>query len=449
MMKKISLIVFVFLAIGAAAFGQDLNYKLDTTIQNLINEDQPGVTVLIRHQGEVIYQKGFGMANVEQGVKMEPGHVFRIGSITKQFTACAILKLEEEGKLSLKDDIKKYLPDYPTAGYEISIEHLLTHTSGIKSYTGMQKWTDEVKRKDFKPLELIEYFKVDSLDFKPGDRFSYNNTSYFILGYIIEKVSGMGYEDYIEKSFFEPLEMNHSFYGHSTEIIPMRVSGYEMEDGKLINAPYLSMTQPYSAGSLMSTVGDLDRWYRAVFAGKVVKPESLKKAHTSFVLNNGSETGYGYGWFLGKRLERKTIEHGGGINGSLTKDLFFPEDDLFVAVFSNNTAFPPDPLALKLAAVVLNVDTSKKAITLPASHLKKLVGTYEFEPGFNIEVSLDSDQLMVQATGQSKIPVFPESETKFFLKVAEVDLEFVMSGDEASGLILYQSGAKLIGEKVK
>jgi len=448
-MKKISLLLFTFLVIAPGAFSQDLNNKLDSTITDLIDADQPGVTVLIRHQGEVIYHKGFGMANVEQGVKMEPGHVFRIGSITKQFTACAILKLEEEGKLSLDDNVIKYLPDLPTEGYEISIEHLLTHTSGIQSYTGMKEWTDEVKRKDFEPLDLIEYFKVDTLNFNPGEKFAYNNTAYFILGYIIEKVSGMTYEDYIEKNFFEPLEMTSSYYGNSSEIIPMRVSGYEMQGGKLMNAPYLSMTQPYSAGSLMSTVADLDKWYRAVFDGRVIKYKSLKKAHTSYRLNNDNETGYGYGWFLGKRLERKTVEHGGGINGSLTKDLYFPDDDLFIAVFSNNTAFAPDPLAIKLAAVVLGVDMTKKEVTLTASYLKKLVGEYELGPGFNIEVMLDGDQLMVQATGQPKIPIFPESETRFFLKVVEAELEFVVNEDEATGLILYQSGAKLIGEKVK
>jgi CubicO group peptidase (beta-lactamase class C family) len=246
-MKRIILLAIVMLT-GYGVYSQDLSYKLDTTIQNQIDPDGPGVTVLIRHNGDIIYKKAFGMANIEQGIKMEPGHVFRIGSITKQFTACAILRLVEEGKISLEDDITKYLPGYPTEGRKINIEHLLTHTSGIKSYTGMEKWTDELRRKDFKPLELIEYFKVDTLEFEPGEKFAYNNSAYFILGYIIEKVSGMSYEDYIEHNFFMALGMDNSYYDHPEEIIPMRVSGYEMKGDTLINAPYLSMTQPYAAG---------------------------------------------------------------------------------------------------------------------------------------------------------------------------------------------------------
>jgi len=448
-MRKTVFLLLIATITSFSSTAQDLEYKLDTTIQNRIDADGPGVTVLIRHQGKVIYHKGFGMANIEQGVEMDPGHVFRIGSITKQFTACAILKLEEEGKLSLEDDIKKYLPDYPTEGHKINIKHLLTHTSGIKSYTSMDKWTPEIQRKDFEPLELIEYFQADSLEFKPGEKFAYNNTAYFILGYIIEKVSGISYEEYIETKFFKPLGMENSYYGHPDEVVTMRVSGYQREDGKLINAPYLSMTQPYSAGSLLSTVEDLDKWYRAVFAGEVVKPESLKKAHTPYVLNNGKETGYGYGWFLGKRLDRRTIEHGGGINGSLTKDLYFPEDDLFIAVFSNSTSFPPDPLTIKLAALVLDVDTTKKEINLSEEQLKKYIGEYQFGEGFVLSITLEDGQLMAQATGQSKNPIFPESENKFFLKVVDAQLEFISEGGTVDRVILYQGPATLEGKKVE
>jgi len=448
-MRKTVFLLLIATITSFSSTAQDLEYKLDTTIQNRIDADGPGVTVLIRHQGKVIYHKGFGMANIEQGVEMDPGHVFRIGSITKQFTACAILKLEEEGKLSLEDDIKKYLPDYPTEGHKINIKHLLTHTSGIKSYTSMDKWTPEIQRKDFEPLELIEYFQADSLEFKPGEKFAYNNTAYFILGYIIEKVSGISYEEYIETKFFKPLGMENSYYGHPDEVVTMRVSGYQREDGKLINAPYLSMTQPYSAGSLLSTVEDLDKWYRAVFAGEVVKPESLKKAHTPYVLNNGKETGYGYGWFLGKRLDRRTIEHGGGINGSLTKDLYFPEDDLFIAVFSNSTSFPPDPLTIKLAALVLDVDATKKEINLSEEQLKKYIGEYQFGEGFVLSITLEDGQLMAQATGQSKNPIFPESENKFFLKVVDAQLEFISEGGTVDRVILYQGPATLEGKKVE
>ena len=150
-MKKLTILTIVIL-VTFGAFSQDITQRLDSAITSSISKDGPGVTVLIRHNGKIIYEKGFGMANVEQGVKMDPGHVFRIGSITKQFTACAILKLQEEGKLSVQDDMHKYLPDYPTQGQKITIEHLLTHTSGIKSYTSLPEWTPAIHRNDYEPL---------------------------------------------------------------------------------------------------------------------------------------------------------------------------------------------------------------------------------------------------------------------------------------------------------
>jgi len=447
-MKQIILLSILISSLLIPVNGQDMISQLDSTILNSFDQNGPGVTVLIKHKGEVIYHKGFGMANVEQNVKMDSKHVFRIGSITKQFTACAILKLAEEGKLSLADDLHKYLPDYPTQGHVITIEHLLTHTSGIKSYTGMSEWTSELKRKDFTPIELIEYFQRDSLDFIPGERFMYNNSAYFILGYIIEQTSGLSYEEFIETRFFKPLGMDDSRYDHPEEIIPMRVSGYNKDSSNLQNANYLSMTQPYSAGSLMSTVSDLSKWYMAVFNHEVVSVESLKLAHTAFELNNGKSTRYGYGWFIGNRLDRPTIEHGGGINGSLTKDLYFPEDDLFIAVFSNCTCFAPDPLAIKLGAIVLDVDTSRKEVSLSDKQLKRLIGDYELMEGFVLSVSLKDNQLMIQATGQGISPVFPESEFKFFSKLVDAQIEFVMEGDVASSLILYQGGATIEGKKI-
>ena len=208
----------------------------------VFTEDGPGGTVLIAKDGKILYRKAFGKANLELGVDMTPEHVFRIGSITKQFTASAILKLRDEGKLELDDDITKYLEDYPTHGHDITIKHLLTHTSRIKSYTGMEEWTAETRKKDFTPQELIEYFKYQPMDFKPGEEYRYNNSAYFILGYIIEVVSGMSYEAYIDESFFKPIGMNDSYYGSTSRIIKNRAYGYNKKDDEYINADFLSMT---------------------------------------------------------------------------------------------------------------------------------------------------------------------------------------------------------------
>src|SRR5690606_29278501 len=218
--------------------------------------------VLVARKGEILYQKPIGLANVELGTPMKPDNVFEIGSITTQFTGVAVLMPLEPGTLSPDDDITRFLPAHPTHGHRISIHHLLTHTSGIKSYTELEKWTKEWRR-DFTPQEMIDFFKDEPMTFAPGEKYAYNNSAYFILGYVIEKASGMTYEDFIEQRIFTPLGMTNSRYGHKDEITPNRAAGYSSGVG-VVNAPYLSMTQPYAAGSIMSTVGDLYRWNTAV-----------------------------------------------------------------------------------------------------------------------------------------------------------------------------------------
>jgi len=176
--------------------------------------------------GQVMLRKGYGMANLELGVPIQPDMVFELGSITKQFTATAVLMLQERGKLSIEDDVTKYLPDYPTQGQKITIDHLLTHVSGIPSYTGLPEWLPRV-REDLTVQQLIDIFKDKPLEFNPGEKWSYNNSAYILLGAVIEKVSGKSYEDFIEQEIFAPLGMKRSYYGHQNEVIPGRVSGYD------------------------------------------------------------------------------------------------------------------------------------------------------------------------------------------------------------------------------
>ncbi len=272
--------------------GQKSDKKLDKKLDALYNEsypaDEPGVTVLLAKGGEVIYRKAFGMANLELDVPMHPEMVFEIGSITKQFTAISILMLMEEGKLSLDDEITDYIEDYPCHGHSITIHHLLTHTSGIRSYTSTPEiW--EKARLDFKPSEIIDMFKNEPMDFAPGERFLYNNSGYFLLGYIIEKVSGMEYAEFIEKRIFEFLGMESSFYGSQSIIIPNRAYGYQKKEGIFHNTDYLSLTTPYAAGAIMSTVDDLLIWNSALHNNKLVSAESLDLAFGNYKLNNGGD----------------------------------------------------------------------------------------------------------------------------------------------------------------
>ncbi|MEZ4899374.1 MAG: serine hydrolase [Saprospiraceae bacterium] len=437
-MKRYSVIILL-LALSLGLPAQNLAGRIDSLIR--ADFDQPtGITVMVTQHGQTRFDGAYGWANVEQKVPMHTDDVFRLGSVTKQFTSSAILRLAEQGKLNIQDDIHKYFPGYPTEGHTITIEHLLTHTSGIPSYTDLPEWTPEVHKKDYTPAELIEAFKRDTLDFEPGSQFKYNNTGYFMLGYIIEKVSGMTYKDYLRTQFWEPLGMTHTYYGSNNPIIPNRIPGYAKNGDTLVNAPYLSMTQPYAAGSLLSTTGDLAIWNHAVFSDQVITAASRQKAHTPYVLNDGSPTRYGYGWFIGDRWEEATIEHSGGIHGFLTQSIYFPDEDLYIAALSNCNCFAPGSLANKIAGLVLGKSMNKPIIEVSPQKLQDYVGQYTLHPGFIITIFIQDDQLMAQATNQPALKLYATKPDRFFLKEVEAELEFLRKDDKVTELILHQGG---------
>jgi CubicO group peptidase (beta-lactamase class C family) len=265
----------------------------DSIMNKEFKSNETGASVIVVKKGEIIYKKGFGMADLEMNVPVHPDMNFRIGSITKQFTAVCILQLAEQGKLSLQDDIKKYIPDYAIKE-PITIEHLLTHTSGIKSYTNIDSFWG-LMRKDMAPRAIIAFTEKDTLEFKPGSKWNYNNTGYVILGYIIEKASGKTYEEYVQQNIFTPLGMNNSYYGSDSRVIKNRAKGYKKNGKEFLNSDYISMTLPYAAGSLLSTVEDLWKWNKALYSYKLVKKEWVDKAITPYILSDGKPTTYGYG----------------------------------------------------------------------------------------------------------------------------------------------------------
>ena len=396
----------------------ELAQAIDAMLVEACPPDAPGAVVIVARDGNVVFRKGYGMANLELGVPIAPEMVFRLGSITKQFTAVAILMLVEQGKLALEDDITRFLPDYPTQGHTITVEHLLTHTSGIKSYTSMPEWL-ALRRNDLTVEELIDLFKDQPMEFAPGERWAYNNSGYVLAGAIIEKVSGQTYEQFLEQQIFEPLGMARTCYDRTARIVPGRVAGYDRSDEGFENAAYLSMTHPYAAGALMSSVDDLQRWDEALFAHRVVKPESLQCAHTPFVLNDGTSTGYGYGWGIGTYEGHAILEHGGGINGFLTFAIHLPEDRVYVAVLTNTTANDrsPDQLAIKIAAEVIGVPyRERETIMLDLELLDACVGVYEIYEGEEAIVTREGDRLFIQRTGGSRDEVFPVSPAEFCLK---------------------------------
>ena len=418
-MKKI-LAFFGFITMFHIAFTQPkdsnrLAPKFDKILSEQFKVNEPGATVLVASNGKVIYQKAFGMANMELNIPMQVDNVFRIGSITKQFTAIAILQLAEQGKLDLQDEITKYIPDYPTQGNKITIEHLLTHTSGIRDFTSIR---DTVQRGnlDFSPVEMINYFKNQPMRFVPGSRWEYSNSGYFLLGYIIEKITGNTYAQCIEENFFRKIGMNSSLYASDTRIVKNRADGYTVRNKVLENSSYLSMTQPYAAGSIQSTVKDLFKWYQALLSYKLVKKEMLDKAWSRQMLSDGTKTNYGYGWRLGYIQGSPSLWHGGLINGFITMAMYLPEEDVLVAVFSNCNCNSPQDITAKLAAIAIGKPYEYKTIALENSVAQEYAGLYENESGLQKIITVTGDHMNIQTGRSPKSTIKAYQKDKFFVE---------------------------------
>lgn len=427
MMKFKSLLLSVLFVSGVLpAFSQVLTLEFDKLLQESFKPDGPGAAVLVAKKGQVIYEKAFGMANLELGVPLKTDHVFRIGSVSKQFTGAAIMQLVEQGKLSLQDDLTKFIPDYPTQGKKITVEHLLTHTSGIKSYTDMAEWTPEVHRKDFTVSALIDFFKNQPMDFDPDAKWQYNNSGYILLGYIIEKVSGQTYGEYVTEHLFKPLGMKNSYYGDVEPVIKNRAAGYSQAGpaGGYFNAAFLSMTQPYAAGSLLSTVEDLYTWTKALHSGKVVKPESLKKMTTPYTLPDGTNTHYGYGLQMGNLLGSPTVEHSGGIHGFLSDLVYLPNEDVCVAILTNCDCEPPSNLTARLAALVIGKPFQPASTKVEASDLEQYVGVYENDKKEQRIITAEGGQLYSQRTGGQKFKINPYGPDQFFFEESFARITF-------------------------
>ena len=427
-MKKVTFL-FLLAAVYSctAVFAQNLDKQYDALLQENYNTGNPGVAALVYKDGEVLYRKAFGMANLELGIPMTPDNVFEIGSITKQFTAVSILLLMEKGKLGLEDEITKYLPEYPTHGKTITVHHLLNHTSGIKSYTNMKSFM-ALARQDMSPTEIIDHFKNEPMEFDPGEKWNYNNSGYIILGHIIEKISGKPYAEFITENIFQPLKMENSYYGSQSKLIKNRASGYSPTEDGFKNADYLSLTLPYAAGSLMSTVDDMVKWHEAIHDNTLITAESKALAFTNTALNNGEPTNYGYGWQVNAIHGTPSIEHGGGIFGYVTQGVYVPSENTYVIVLTNRDGASPQDATIKMAALAIGkpYPDTDKSIKLPTKQLKEWVGNYEFDNEVLRSITLEEGKLYSQREGSRKLELFPVSANKFLFEGGMTSYEFAI-----------------------
>ncbi len=365
------LILILFLVlISSIGFAQEKADKIEELLSTYEEYKKFNGSVLVSDQGKVIYKKGFGMANMEWNIHNQPNTKHRLGSITKQFTAMLILQLVAEGKLDLQAPITKYLPDYPKAsGDIITSHHLLTHTSGIPNYTSFPKFMEDESRNPYTPEEFVKKFDEKKLDFIPGKKFSYSNSGYFLLGVLVEKLSGKSYEQMLQDKILTPLNMKDTGYDNYGDILKNRATGYEKSGGDYVNSSYLDMSIPYAAGSMYSTVEDLYKWDQALYTTKILPKEYMTLCFKPYIPAFGNSH-YAYGWGVGyTKIGKSTdsiyaIGHGGGINGFNTNISRTTSNNSLIVLLNNTGRAPLNDMTNAIRSIMhgKEYDMPKKSV---------------------------------------------------------------------------------------
>ncbi|MFL5295616.1 MAG: serine hydrolase [Phenylobacterium sp.] len=421
-------------AAGGACPAPDFRRQAREALQAFDQGQAFSGAVLVAVDGKPVLREALGLANREWNVANTADTKFRLGSITKQFTATAILQLAEQGKLSTDDPLSKYYPEAPASWSKVTIKHLLTHTSGIPTYTGLASFANHDSRLSQTPADLIKLVRDKPLDFEPGSRYAYDNTGYVLLGYIVEKLSGQKYADYLQAHIFGPLGMRNTGYDSSEKIIPRRAAGYGFGPEGWENAGFTDMSTPFAAGALYSTVDDMLLWDQALYGDKVLSAASKAAMFTNYGHS------YGFGVVIDRQWDHDRIWHNGGINGFVTSFQRYPKDRVTVVALSNFQAAAPDKLAADLAGLCLGAQPYPKAVALPATALDRFAGAYQLNPASVMQVERDGDRLRIRMSRQPPILLYATGEHGFFARTgALLDFQVGEQG-QVTGGILHQRG---------
>lgn len=441
------------------------NEQVDEIFAPWDSNDTPGAAVAIVKDGAVIYKKGYGMANLEYDIPISPSSIFHIASVSKQFTVFSILLLENQGKLSLDDDVRKYIPEVPDFGKTITLRHLATHTSGLRdqwNLLSMAGWRmDDVITKEH-ILKLVS--KQKELNFDPGEEYTYCNTGFTLLAEVVARISDMSFAEFTETNIFEPLKMSNTlFYDDHEKIVKNRTYSY-YSDSKGFKKSVLNFANA-GATSLFTTVEDLSLWALNFSNIKIGDSTIINKMNTPAVLNNGKEFGGALGQFVGTYKGLNEIQHGGADAGYRSYLTRFPDENISVSVFSNSSAFNSGTMAHKVVDIYLKdkINTEPKpkekevednisaeAISVASEILSTYVGDFELQPGFIIKVSENNGNLSAKATGQPLISLTSLSTTEFEVVGVEAKIEFIPNGGEnVTALKLHQGGRIMEAQRVK
>ena len=437
MIKRLLLTLSIVVGLTACQPAQDdkTATRIDEIVRFRVEHDDFSGSVLVAKGDQIVFNKSYGLANIEWNIPNTTTTKFRLGSVTKQFTAAAILLLEEDGKLKLDASVKTYWPEAPRTWDNVTVFNLLTHTSGMPPPGEQWRYAEGPAE------ETIGLFRDKPLDFKPGSQYAYSNSGYVVLGYLIERLSGKSYADFLQERIFTPLEMKDTGVESNGPIITNRAAGYAKGERGILNAEYWSMPSSIGSGVVYSTTEDLLRWTRGLFGGKLLSAASLEKMTTPFKEN------YGLGVEISKDKGMKVIHHGGNIQGFNCTLAYIPDEKMTVVALSNIEGESGSGIVRRLIgflrgdAVVLPHE--KQEIQLTEDALTQLVGVYEFNPDTNFVIDLSNGKLVGHLGADEPKALLAEAPNRLFVR--DIDAELRVEYDSAgtvTGLVLHQDGSE-------
>ncbi|WP_027420320.1 serine hydrolase domain-containing protein [Crocinitomix catalasitica] len=417
--------------------------KVDTYIRAWEANNKFSGNVLIAKGDEVLFSKSYGLAYCAFDIENTAQTKFLIGSVTKPFTAYGILLLENRGKLSITDKLSKYFPDFPNAE-NVSIKHLLLHQSGIRDYHYFSNWR-ALSQTDLTPTDVIQQVAEAPYQFEPGERFSYTNSGYILLGLIIEQVSGLSFEAFMEKEICEPLQLENTGVINNKKVVKNLAVGYTTSPLETVKADYINYNQPFSSGNMYSTTADLWRFTQAVMSSKLLPKEKTKEIFTSAEF-------YGYGWGIRNFDGTKAYGHHGGMNGFIGSITFVPDEEYFICFLTNDDNTPKYSIAVDLLKIVqgkaVTLPTKTELIELTETMCENVLGDYLVKPGDTLHIFEEEERIYLQETGQVKHELFPFDQHKFAFSVFEFNAEFSDLIDGKTETLKFVGKSNVIAKRI-
>ena len=424
---------------AAAPVGPDSRFaaQADALMKDYVQAELFTGTVLVARDGQPIFRKAYGAANREWAIPNTVDTRYRIGSITKPFTATAVLQLADENRLGLDDPIEKYLPDLPASWRQASIRQLLSHSSGIPSHTSAEDADARLLPVKHSAQELVELLKDLPLNHEHGAKFRYNNMGYVLLGRIVETVSGMPYPGYLAHKLFKPLALRDSGYDDGRVVVRRLAQDYTDGANAVVKGRFVHMSNAHAAGAMYSTVDDLLAWQQQLVKGKVLSPVSLE------AMFSAGGRPYGLGWFVRNKHSRKLLEHGGSIGAYSSLLAYYPDDRLTVIVLSNYGEEVVGKIGDELARLALGVAPAHRQVKVDQRLYASLAGRYQLGSRV-LAITGKGGRLFAQLSGQRELEIFPESEYRYFFKAVDAVLAFEKDASGKIGAVtLHQDGKQI------